>query len=242
MPDIYDSKTKPTSVSELPAKPAVDPSADDKQVYEGRMRESKEWWKVVIDDVLHRVGEHPRSAMFGAYCVRPGRQFITQQDDEEIVLLLRAHPITNIPWMSLVFLMLLVPSLVTGFNIFQGVPGKFIFIGQLVWYLVTLMYAFERFLYWYYSVFLVTNERLVDIDFENLMWRVVTYANLNHIEEPAMVTGGFIRSIFQYGNVFVTTASDQPSVEALSVPWPQKVIDIISRLSEELEKRRERGE
>ena len=82
----------------------------------------------------------------------------------------------------------------------------------------------------------------MDIDFENLMTRTITYANLNRIEEPAMITGGFIRSIFQFGDVYATTASEKPTVEALGVPYPHKVVDIISRLSEELEKRRERGE
>ena len=42
-----------------------------------------------------RRGEHPRKALWGAYCVYPAARFITQQQDEEIVLLLRAHPITN---------------------------------------------------------------------------------------------------------------------------------------------------
>ncbi|KKU02670.1 MAG: hypothetical protein UX99_C0012G0012 [Candidatus Amesbacteria bacterium GW2011_GWB1_47_26] len=202
----------------------------------------KEWWKELVDGVLEKVGEEPRRAMLGAFCVRPDQRFMTQQEDEEIVLLLRAHPITNLGWVLLVILMLVLPGVILGTGVFAAVPGKFVLVGKLVWYLVTLMYAMERFLYWYYSVFIVTNERLVDIDFENLMFRVITYANLNHIEEPAMVTGGFIRSMFQYGDVFVTTASEKPTIEALGVPWPHKVVDIISRLAEELEKRRERGE
>ncbi|KKU95304.1 MAG: hypothetical protein UY27_C0023G0012 [Candidatus Gottesmanbacteria bacterium GW2011_GWA1_48_13] len=144
--------------------------------------------------------------------------------------------------MLLTIVMLVLPGILLATGIFAAVPGKFVLVGRLTWYLVTLMYAMERFLYWYYSVFIVTNERLVDIDFENLMYRTVTYANLNHIEEPAMMTGGFIRSMFQYGDVVVTTASEQPTIEALGVPWPQKVVDIISRLAEELEKRRAKGE
>ena len=100
---------------------------------------------------------------------------------------------------------------------------------------------YGKVLYWFYSVFIITNERIVDIDFYNLMFRIVTYANLNHIEEPASVTGGFIRSLFKYGDVWVTTASEKPTVEALGVPYPDKVVEIISRLSEELEKRREQG-
>lgn len=204
-------------------------------------RTGKSWWKEVIDKVLIDAGEEPRKSLMGAYCVYPGSRFITQQEDEEIVLLLRAHPITNVGWILLTIVMLVLPGFLLATGIFAAVPGKFILVGRLTWYLVTLMYAMERFLYWYYSVFIVTNERLVDIDFENLMYRVITYANLTHIEEPTMVTGGFVRSMFQYGNVFVTTASENPSVEALGVPWPQKVVDIISRLAEEQEKRVEKG-
>jgi len=201
-----------------------------------------DWWKETIDKVLHETGEHPRKALLGSYCVYPAARFITQQQDEEIVLLLRAHPITNVGWILLVIIMLLAPGIVASLGLFAAVPGKFVIVGKLTWYLVALMYTMERFLYWFYTVFIVTNERIVDIDFKNLLTRIITYANLNRIEEPAMITGGFIRSIFQYGDVYVTTASEKPSVEALGVPYPHKVVDIISRLSEELEKRRERGE
>src|SRR3989339_735855 len=138
----------------------------------------KEWWKELVDGVLEKVGEEPRRAMLGAFCVRPDQRFITQQEDEEIVLLLRAHPITNIGWVLLTIVMLVLPGILLATGIFASVPGKFVLVGRLTWYLVTLMYAMERFLYWYYSVFIVTNERLVDIDFENLMFRVITYANL----------------------------------------------------------------
>ncbi|KKU57325.1 MAG: hypothetical protein UX80_C0019G0017 [Candidatus Amesbacteria bacterium GW2011_GWA2_47_11b] len=172
----------------------------------------KDWWKKVVDEVLEKVGEEPRRAMMGAFCVRPDQKFMTQQEDEEIVLLLRAHPITNIGWVLLVILMLVLPSVILGTGVFAAVPGKFILVGKLVWYLVTLMYAMERFMFWYYSVFIVTNERIVDIDFDNLMYRQITYANLNHIEEPEETTGGFIRSMFQYGDVSVTTASEKPTL------------------------------
>ena len=111
-----------------------------------------------------------------------------------------------------------------------------------MWYVVILGFAFEKFLNWYYSVFIITNERMVDIDFVNLLYRVVSYANLNHIEEPTMAVGGILRSMFRYGDVHVSTAAEKSTLEALAVPYPDKVVNIISQLSEELEKRRERGE
>jgi hypothetical protein len=231
MPDLYESSSRDEAEK-----------ATERKIYQTRMHESSQWWKVVVDEVLEKVGEKPRSAVGGSFIVRPKCTFMTQQEDEEIVLLLRAHPLTNVKWVSLVIVMLLLPGLLNLTGVFAQVPAGFMFVGRLTWYLMTLMYAFERFLFWYYSVFIVSNERLVDIDFTNLLWREITYANLNHIEEPEMVTGGFFRSWFQFGDVNVTTASEKPTVEALAVPWPQKVVDIISRLSEELEKRRERGE
>ncbi len=226
MPDIYTAPPK---------------KREQVESYVEELKDSKVWWKDMIDEVLRNVGETPRSAAMGAYQVRPSTAFVTQQEDEEIVLLLRAHPITNIPWIILAILMFIFPMILLNTGMFAAVPGKYIFMGRVTWYLMIIMFVMEKVLYWYYSVFIVTNERLVDIDFFNLMYRMVTYANLNHIEEPASTTGGFIRSLFQYGNVWVTTASEKPTIEALNVPYPDKVVDIISRLSEELEKRREQG-
>lgn len=226
MPDIYTAPVKKN---------------EQKETYAQELKDSKVWWKGMVDEVLRNVGQVSGNSVMGAYCVRPGSRFVTQQEDEEIVLLLRAHPITNVPWIILAILMFIFPIFLLNTGMFSAVPGKFIFMGRVTWYLMIIMFVLEKILYWYYSVFIVTNERLVDIDFYNLMYRMVTYANLNHIEEPASTTGGFIRSLFQYGNVWVTTASEKPTVEALNVPYPDKVVDIISRLSEELEKRREQG-
>lgn len=233
MPDVYKAPKKPITPI-----PVVDPA---KQEFTKDLQQSKDWWKVVVDQVLEAMGEYPRSAVLGAYNVRPGHRFFTQQEDEEVILLLRAHPITNVGWVLLTILMLILPMALELTGIFKSIPGGFMFVGKTTWYLMAFAYSFEKFLFWYYSVFIITNERLVDIDFYNFMFRVITYANLNHIEEPASVTGGFVRSVFQYGNVWVTTASEKPTVEALGVPYPDKVVDLISRLSEELEKRREQG-
>lgn len=196
----------------------------------------------LVTQVLEKAGERPGREMMGAYNVRPGKRFISEQADEEVVLLLRAHPITNLRWILISMVMIIVPEALTAVGAFAGVPLKFMVMGKLLWYLVVLAYGLERFLNWYYSVFIVTNERVVDIDFVNLLTRVMSYANLNHIEEPSMVAGGFFRSLFKYGDVFVPTAAEGQASEGRAVPYPDRVISLISELSEELERRRERGE
>lgn len=202
----------------------------------------KEWWKEASKRIIKEAGEFPRRVLWGAYHVLPEERFVTQQQDEEIALLLRAHPITNLGWILIAFIMLLLPTILAMTGVLDAVPFKYRFLGNISWYLLTLVIAFSRFLQWYYSVFLVTNERIIDIDFDNIMSRQLTSVNLNHIEEPVMTTRGFIETMFQYGHVSIQTAAETETLEAQYVPFPNRVVDIVSRLSEDLEKRRERGE
>lgn len=204
--------------------------------------ESIRRWKEVAEKVVKDAGERPRRELWGAYHVLPREKFVTQQQDETIVLLLRSHPVTNAGWILTVMMMAVLPFLVKASGIFPSLPDKYLFMGQLMWLLATVLYGFERFLDWYYSVFIVTNERILDIDFENLMYRRITYGNLNHIEEPVSSARGFAKTMFQYGDVLVQTAGEVSTLEAVGIPYPSKVVDIISRLSEELEKRREVGQ
>jgi hypothetical protein len=238
MPEVYVSDEK----AEVPTDPGA--GVDNKQVSPGvatQPHPSEQEIRKHIDEVLKRVGEHPRKELGGAFTISPGVRFVQKQNDEEVVLMLRAHPITNLKWILLVIAALLFPEMLIALGGFAAFPLKAVFVGRLAWYLVMLGFSFEKFLSWYYSVFIVTNERVIDIDFVNLLYRVMSYANLNHIEEPAMFTGGFIRSFLKYGDVHVSTAAENPTIEAKGVPHPDKVVRIISELAEDLEKRRELG-
>ena len=190
----------------------------------------------MIARVLKRAGETKGQRLWGAYVVCPGKRFMDEMENERIVMILRAHPIQNLGWVIFTFILLMIPGVVTSLGALSIVAAKYLFMGRMIWYLMVLGFAFEKFLDWYYSFLIVTNERLVDVDFINLLTRDIQYANLNHIEEPSLVSGGFVRSIFNYGDVSVATAADEPAIEALAVPWPERVVNIISELSEELEK------
>jgi len=242
MPEVFNSaSTNPSPVVKPQTQDESKKPADDViDIMDPEKR--KIWWQEASKRVVKEAGEFPRRILWGAYHVLPGEKFVTQQQDEEIALLLRSHPITNLGWILLTSIMLLAPLILWLTGLADIVPFKYRFIGNLAWYMVTFMFAFGKFLQWYYSVFIITNERIVDIDFDNIMNRQMTSVNLNHVEEPVMSTRGFLETMMQFGNVSVQTAAETETMEAISVPYPNKVVDIISRLSEDLEKRRERGE
>ena len=175
--------------------------------------------------------------VFNAYIQNPQTcQFEGQDPNEKILLLLRAHPITNIPWIFLSILLFLLPffaprvALFFGFNL-NLVPQTFLLIFLIINYMLTLLIAYEGFLHWYFNVDLITNEKVVDIDFEHLLYKAVDLAPLSKIEEADSVTAGIFGTIFNFGNVSIQTAGAKVAIEMKNIPKSAHVADLILDLA-----------
>lgn len=175
--------------------------------------------------------------LLSAFIQRPERtRFETQEPQEVIQLLLRAHPITTLRWIVIGIVFIFFPLLVITGLPFIGVgtsssfATRTIFISTIVWELVAFGYIFEQFLNWYFSVYIVTNLRIVDIDFVNLVSKKVSDAQLKDIEDITYTQNGIFRSIFNYGDVVVQTAGAKPEFDFYAVPRPADVAQVISEL------------
>ena len=58
----------------------------------------------------------------------------------------------------------------------------------------------------------------------------MTIAIAGKIEDVTSKTGGFLSSIFDYGNVFVQTAGTEANIEFVNIPKPSQVAQIINSL------------
>ena len=112
-----------------------------------------------------------------------GVTFETRESEEKVILFLRRHLITNIPWMLTTIAMFLVPTFINNLSILNSIPSNFKFIFILIWYLITTAYFLESFLTWFFNVYIVTDERIVDIDFYNLIYKEVSDANIDKIQD-----------------------------------------------------------
>lgn len=166
-----------------------------------------------------------------------GIHFETREDEEKIILFLRKHFITNIPWIFTAIIMLLVPSFITSLNILNDIPSNFRFVFIMIWYLITTAYVLESFLTWFFNVYIVTDERIIDIDFYNLIYKEVSDANIDRIEDVTYKMGGVVRTLFNYGDVLIQTAAEVGNFEFLAVPYPDKVAKVLQdlRMEEEQE-------
>lgn len=156
--------------------------------------------------------------------------FEGQEEDEKVVLLLRQHPITNIPWILTSLLMFATPTILTSLKLLEFLPTNFLFIAILSWYLITSGFVLEKVLSWLFNVYIVTNRRVIDIDFFNLIHKQVSYTELNKIQDITYSTGGVIGTLFNWGDVLIQTAGASPNFDFLKVPQPQQVVGKIKEL------------
>lgn len=176
-------------------------------------------------------------SVLSSYCPDPKScRFADQQDQEKIKLLLRRHWWTNLKWILITTFMILLPIVFAAFpQVFVFWPvtpkdAKIIFL--VAWYFLTAFYLFENFLLWYYNVFLVTDERVLDLDFFGLFNTDSSEAELEQIQDISHSQGGFAQLIFNFGNVYVQTAADQIKIEILGVSKPTEVHKMIVALED----------
>lgn len=174
-----------------------------------------------------------------AFAVLPKKvSFETQEMREKIVLLLRKHWVTNIPWILITTGMVLAPLFLTTFPLLAFLPPRFQMIAVVMWYLVTLAYVLESFLSWYFNVYLVTDERLLDVDFYSLIYKRISETKIDRIQDVSYSQGGLAESVFNYGTVTIQTAGEIPEFEFASVPQPARITKLLNQLvlQEEQEK------
>lgn len=177
-----------------------------------------------------------------AYCYFPDEiKFVAADSKEKIILFLRRHPITNLGWILISVLMFLAPMALKAFPILSFMPDNFQFVAVMGWYLITLAFTFESFLDWFFSVYIITDERVFDVDFVNLIYREITEANIDQIQEVTTKMGGVVRTLFNYGDVYIPTASEIPNIEFDAVPNPDQVAKILRELRVEEEEEKLEG-
>lgn len=203
-------------------------------LFEAPIKEAKPIHKPVGIKAKHTHSMGPLTA----YAVNPtGVRFETQEAEEQIMLFLRQHFIVNVPWVIMTIVFLLAPSVLFPLVIRSlpvPLPFSYILVGTLSWYLVTTGFALVSFLHWFFNIYIVTNERVIDIDFQYLLFKRFSQAELERIQDISYTAGGIFATIFHYGNVYIQTAGEVPNLEFLAVLRPNKVVEKIRNLMENL--------
>ena len=222
MPDIFDASKKEV---QPPAKKKISPLEAVNEYSEVMRRET------------------PSKNPFDAFAPKPLMiySFDSQLDGENVLLLLRRHPITQVMKALTVLMLLIVPLFFSQISFYYLLAENFQTAILLLWYLITIGYSLESFLTWFYNVYIVTDERIIDIDFLSLIYRNVSAAKIDKVEDITAVTSGVAQSIFNYGTVHIQTAAEKSEFEFEDVPYPAKVTQFLNEMLVEEEKEKIEG-
>lgn len=181
---------------------------------------------MISDEAIHSTHTKNPLAMFAHEPA--GVAFESQEKGEKIILLLRAHIVTLVPpalmVLFLIFLPLIVPAILTVLRLdLLVITSKQTFWLIISYYLFVVGLTFYRFIFWYFNVYILTNERVVDVDFRGILHKETSYAKLNQIQDISPKVIGFFGTFFHFGNVYIQTAAEKPEFEFHHVPNPEVV-------------------
>lgn len=162
--------------------------------------------------------------------------FLGKEQDENVVLIIRTHWVLYIPFIFVAIAILCFPILIT-----LAVPQirenislciSFWIISLLISFSI-LIYSFVR---WFYNVNIITDQRVIDLDFTSALSHTSSEARLERIEDVTHKQIGILSSIFDLGTVYIQTAGAKAEIEFDNIPRPSEVQDILYDLLESKQK------
>ncbi|HQA98876.1 MAG: PH domain-containing protein [Candidatus Dojkabacteria bacterium] len=156
--------------------------------------------------------------------------FLGKEDSENIVLVLRRHWLSLIPTIVSVFVLLLLPFIVTSLTPSESRNYAFLFSVFLISILLSISLSLFAYVKWFYNVNIITDKRVVDIDFYSLFFHKMTEARLDKIEDITFKQVGVFANMLDVGTIYIQTAGTKSEIEFDGIHKPKEVQDILSDL------------
>jgi hypothetical protein len=129
------------------------------------------------------------------------KYFADQFDDEEVLLVFRKHPVVMRRGFIIAMLVLLLGSVPSLFNPTYGTY----FMGMGIAILVSGLIMLLPWVSWYFSIFIVTDQRLIQITQKGLFNRSVIDMRLNQIQMVNYQIAGLQETLLGFGTIMMQT-------------------------------------
>ncbi|MFA6512469.1 MAG: PH domain-containing protein [Patescibacteria group bacterium] len=161
--------------------------------------------------------------MFENYLIR------NLKEGEEVIAIVRPFWLTMGFPLFLAGLLIVIDVFLFAWLVQFGGWGLF---GFFLVLLLGALWAIRSWIVWSLNAFILTNERLVDVDQKGFFHRTVSEATLSKIQDVSFSVGGPWQTMFQYGNVIVQTAGAKNNLELEGVHHPEQVQELVTKLQQ----------
>lgn len=159
--------------------------------------------------------------------------FLSQQTIEDEPRLIRRH-ILDLLLPFIWSLLMLIPVALSFlvFNTFGllesslGLLGIWLFGGLYIMFV--LSFFMTEWIFWYQDAWIITHDRLIDIQIVSLFNRRMSQISFNQIQDVRVEIQGYLQNIFNYGTVLVQSAGHQSFFQLNAIPRPTEIASEIS--------------
>jgi len=162
--------------------------------------------------------------------------FLDKERDENIVLVLRTPFFRYIPQMIAMLLTLLLPLIIYLPISEEEGSRTFMIAMMLIAVMIVVTFLIFAVLRWYYNVGIITDKRVLDIDFHNIMSHSVAEARLEKIVDITVKQKGIGGSLFDVADIHIQTAGSNPEIVFSKIPRARDVQNILYELLENRKK------
>ncbi len=152
------------------------------------------------------------------------------QENEKIIKVYRQTKIVLFKYVFLVFLGILVPW---RFLSNYGLSEKFSQ-GLWIWTLLCIFYFFHRYMLWRLNSYILTDKRLINLQFYNTVHKRVIETPLDRILNISFETKGIFPAIFNYGDIYVQIVGLTEPLVFSKISRPAKTKDYLWKIHNEI--------
>lgn len=152
------------------------------------------------------------------------------KEGEEVIKIVRSYLWSHLFSVLISLFFIILPFFLL-FPLFQkGFWGVLLFFVLL---LLGLGFG-TRFLFiWYFNVFLITNQRIIDFDQKGLFEKTVSESMYDKIQDVSFKKKGIFSTLMNYGNIVIQTAGNNANLEIRNIFQPEKVQGVITEIQKE---------
>lgn len=129
------------------------------------------------------------------------KQFKGQMDDEEVMLVFRKHPVVMRKGLILFMFAVLIGTIPS----FIKPVYSYLFGGLAAGFVLGVIVMFPSWIYWYFSVYIMTNQRFIQIIQKGFFHRSVSDIGIKHVQSVNYQISGVQETLLGYGSVLIQT-------------------------------------
>lgn len=189
--------------------------------------------KTFVENITRKA----RKSTFSAFYPFPKKiSFLTIGKHEAVVLVVRRHWVGLIPKVFLALLVFFFPYLISSSvpAWFENALGStFFLLGLFIFFtMISVSILLDSFLKWFFEMNVITNERIIDVDFVSIMKPRISETTFDQVQDVTHSPAPPFGLIFDYGHLYIQTAAAKCEFEFNNIPRPRDVQDTILDLRE----------